>query len=101
VDAGRSIAGWDLVTQHKVAPDLVLLVFQSLMSTRPAFSLDFYREELLHGLLRSDPVRVARLIGDYLVIHFLALRNFRNARANPDGTIAAALALGSELRAFV
>jgi tetratricopeptide (TPR) repeat protein len=44
------------------------------------------REELLSGGRRSDTVRVARLIGDYLGPRNPIVRNFREALADPDKT---------------
>lgn len=52
-------------------------------------SFDFIegvREELLVGMFRSDVVRVARLISDYLGDKMPALRNFRRALDDPAGT---------------
>ncbi|HEX5120261.1 MAG TPA: FxSxx-COOH system tetratricopeptide repeat protein [Pseudonocardiaceae bacterium] len=58
--------------------------------TDPAgISYDFsdgVREELLGGLFRSDVVRVARLVSDYLGAKFPLLLNFRKALEDPDGT---------------
>ncbi|MFL6123517.1 FxSxx-COOH system tetratricopeptide repeat protein [Actinophytocola sp.] len=44
------------------------------------------REELLSGGRRSDTVRVARLIGDYLGQRNPIVRNFRDALTDPDNT---------------
>ncbi|HYQ62888.1 FxSxx-COOH system tetratricopeptide repeat protein [Actinophytocola sp.] len=44
------------------------------------------REELLSRGRRSDTVRVARLIGDYLGPRNPIVRNFRDALADPDNT---------------
>jgi hypothetical protein len=44
------------------------------------------REELLSGGRRSDTVRVARLIGDYLGERNPIVRNFREALTDPDNT---------------
>lgn len=44
------------------------------------------REELLSGGRRSDTVRVARLIGDYLGERNPIVRNFREALSDPDNT---------------
>ncbi|HEX9338730.1 MAG TPA: SAV_2336 N-terminal domain-related protein, partial [Pseudonocardiaceae bacterium] len=63
-----------------------------LMQRSPAgsagFSFDFcdgVRDELLHGLFRSDVVRVARLVDDHLGERFPVLRNFRSVLADPHG----------------
>lgn len=55
---------------------------------RDAVGYEFYkgvREELLSGGRRSDTVRVARLIGDYLGRNPI-VRNFRQALTDPDNT---------------
>jgi tetratricopeptide (TPR) repeat protein len=56
---------------------------------RDAVGYEFHkgvREELLSGGRRSDTVRVARLIGDYLGPRNPIVRNFRDALADPDNT---------------
>ena len=47
---------------------------------------DGVREELLRGQFRSDVVRVARLVSDFLGARFPLLMNFRKALEDPDGT---------------
>jgi tetratricopeptide (TPR) repeat protein len=56
---------------------------------RDAVGYEFHkgvREELLSGGRRSDTVRVARLIGDYLGERNPIVRNFRDALSDPDRT---------------
>jgi tetratricopeptide (TPR) repeat protein len=56
---------------------------------RDAVGYEFHkgvREELLSGGRRSDTVRVARLIGDYLGPRNPIVRNFRDALTEPDKT---------------
>jgi tetratricopeptide (TPR) repeat protein len=56
---------------------------------RDAVGYEFHhgvREELLSGGRRSDTVRVARLIGDYLGARNPIVRNFQDALTDPDAT---------------